>query len=46
MLRTFISSYDIDINIHDRAEPTNVTSAQKLIEIDLKKQTVIAVGYP
>ena len=46
MPRAFISSYDIGKKIHDRAEPTNVSSTQRLAEIALKKQTVIAVGYP
>jgi hypothetical protein len=46
MPRAFISSHDIGKKIHDRAEPTNVSSTQRLAEIALKKQTVIAVGYP
>ena len=46
MSRAFIPSYDIGNKIYYRAEPPNGSSAQRLAEIALKKQTVIAVGYP
>ena len=46
MSRAFIPSYDIGKKIYDRAEPPNGSSAQRLAEISLKKQNVIAVRYP
>jgi len=42
MSRAFIPSYDIGKKIYDRAEPPNGSSAQRLAEISLKKQNVIA----
>jgi hypothetical protein len=39
MSRAFIPSYDIGKKIYDRAEPPNGSSAQRLAEISLKKQT-------